>query len=744
MKKAIQLLILLLFALFPLTVQCQLITYQDASNPDPDLKLERWTVFELSLDGPETGNPFTDVQISATFIQDDKLYRPKGFYDGGGIYKVRFMPPEEGRWHYVTHSNAEKLDGMEGSFTATGASGINHGPVRVRNTYHLGYADGKPYWQIGTTCYAWVHQTEELQEQTLETLKEGPFNKMRMCVFPKDYVYNRNEPPFYPFPRRGEENDFTRFNPEFFEHFEARLQDLMELEIEADIILFHPYDRWGYQSMDAATDRFYLEYVIARFASFRNVWWSLANEYDLMEHKDMDDWDRFYRIIRENDPYDHMAGIHNCRGFYNHSEPWVSHASIQSSELHRAREWREQYGKPIIYDECRYEGNISEGWGNQSAREMVHKFWLGTIQGCYVGHGETYKHPEDIIWWSKGGILHGESPARIAFLKGILEEGPMDGIEPMDEYSGGKAGDYYLCYFGTEKPVSWKLQLPENIKYRVEIMDTWEMTIQKLEGTYSGTFEIPLPGKEYQALRITRTGYHFPLAPVEFAPGEGLFQSSLEVELRTGEEVAEIRYTLDGTEPTRQSLLYSSPIPITANTTLKAISCNREGGKSRLATAVYSRATLIPPVKEKGLKPGLRYSYYEGTWEMLPDFDELEAAASGTTSGFGLQVRQMEDNFGLVFKGYIKVKEEGIYTFYCNSDDGSKLWIGETLVVDNDGRHGPEELAGQIGLQKGIHPIRVIFFEADGGEFLEVSYKGPGTGKQVIPIKVLYYVKPTI
>ena len=75
----------------------------------------------------------------------------------------------------------------------------NHGPVRVRTTFHFAYADGTPYFPIGTTCYAWTHQGDALEEQTLATLKHAPFNKMRMCVFPKCYAYNQNEPPLYPF-----------------------------------------------------------------------------------------------------------------------------------------------------------------------------------------------------------------------------------------------------------------------------------------------------------------------------------------------------------------------------------------------------------------------------------------------------------------------------------------------------------------------------------------------------------------
>ena len=62
---------------------------------------------------------------------------------------------------------------------------------------------------------------------------------------------------------------------------------------------------------------------------------------------------------------------------------------------------------------------------------MVRRFWLGTARGAYVGHGETYLDPQDILWWSKGGLLHGESPQRIAFLRKILEDSPESGLVPL-------------------------------------------------------------------------------------------------------------------------------------------------------------------------------------------------------------------------------------------------------------------------------------------------------------------------
>ena len=151
----------------------------------PPAQVERWGIYELSLEGPGDGNPFLDVRLSAHFTYNHRIVEVDGFYDGAGVYRVRFMPDTVGAWRYVTRSNRAELDGQTGAFTCTEPEPGNHGPVRVHNTYHFGYGDGTPYVPIGTTCYAWAHQGDELEEQTLRTLENAPFNKMRMCVFPK-------------------------------------------------------------------------------------------------------------------------------------------------------------------------------------------------------------------------------------------------------------------------------------------------------------------------------------------------------------------------------------------------------------------------------------------------------------------------------------------------------------------------------------------------------------------------------
>jgi len=501
------------------------------SAPPSAETVEQWGIFEVSLPGPTTGNPFTEVEISARFSQGGRTVVVPGFYDGDGVYRIRFMPDRPGAWRYETASNRPELQGRAGSFTAKAPGPDNHGPVRVRDTYHFAYADGKPFREIGTTCYAWVHQGDALEEETLQTLAAAPFNKVRFCVFPKHADYNHNEPVYYPFEGTAPDHwDFARFNPEFFRHFEKRVGQLRDLGIEADIILFHPYDEghWGFDRMGAANDDRYVRYVVARLSAYRNIWWSLANEYDLIPGKRMPDWDRLFQLVQAADPSQHLRSIHQDKVYYDQNKPWVTHASVQNSsavlDFGRAMIYREVYRKPVVFDEVKYEGNIPSRWGNISGEEMVLRFWNGLVAGTYVGHGETFLDPHDILWWAKGGVLHGQSPPRLAFLRRIMEEGP-PGLDPVDKWMddgiGAQPGKYYLVYFGKDPRPAWKFSLfhtaiEEGMKFTVEIIDTWNMTITPVPGVFetkkSDAYSfadvdgrsIALPGRPYIALRIKR------------------------------------------------------------------------------------------------------------------------------------------------------------------------------------------------------------------------------------------------
>jgi hypothetical protein len=241
------------------------------------------------------------------------------------------------------------------------------------------------------------------------------------------------------------------------------------------------------------------------------------------------DWDQLFRALQSSDPYNHLRSIHNADAIYDHHKPWITHVSLQYYMAVRffgvSPLLRDIYRKPIIHDEINYEGDVASRWGQLSGEEMVYRCWIATVGGAYVTHGETRRDEVGDGWISTGGTLTRQSPTRIAFLRDIVEQGPPEGIDPIDQYYqaslAGKAGEYYLTYFGKEPIKNWPFTLPRDgleadMRFKVDIIDTWNMSITPVDRVYEieradrYTFRdkdrqvVSLPGKPYMALRIQR------------------------------------------------------------------------------------------------------------------------------------------------------------------------------------------------------------------------------------------------
>lgn len=495
---------------------------------EPSSAVEQWGVFELSLHAATTGNPFQDTSLTATFTNGHRSVQVNGFYDGDDTYRVRFMPDTPGHWSYQTQSNVAALTARSGAFTCTAPTAANHGPVTTARRFHFEYADGTPYYPFGTTTYAYLFTSEANAANALEGLR-AYFNKTRCCVLPKPL--GKGSMPL-PFPNTGAKvdgtggtNDYTRFNPEYFRTLEQRILALQAAGIEADCILFHPYDAWGYKAMPNEVCDFYLRYVIARLAAYRNVWWSLANEYDLVKAKTTADWDHFFRTVQSEDPYAHLRSIHHSQVIYDNSKPWCTHASLQSYDFEKSAERRLAWNKPIIYDEIQYEGDVERRWGNLTAEEMTRRFWLAVIHGSYASHGEVFVAAEDgphahESSWSDAGRLRGESAARIRYLRQLLE-----GLTPvgLTEFEGsyylsaGKQNELYLWYFDYHRPARYSFPLPATATFSAALIDPFAMTETKLPGTFTGKSAIPLPSRPYQAI-VFRKLQDAPAAAINTTP----------------------------------------------------------------------------------------------------------------------------------------------------------------------------------------------------------------------------------
>jgi hypothetical protein len=227
----------------------------------------------------------------------------------------------------------------------------------------------------------------------------------------------------------------------------------------------------------------------------------------------------------------------------------------------------------------------------------------------------------------------------------------------------------------------------------------------------------------------------------EISPQKGKFLAgeSLSVEIKSLYD--NIRYTLDGSEPVKTSLKYSGPLAIKQTTTLKAKLFLTGERESNTVTGYYTLDHPHPALTIDGkLIPGIQYNYYEGEWLELPEFNRLTALKSGISERFDLPAEKREEDFALLYHGYINIPKDGMYTFYLNSDDGSRLYIDGELVVDNDLQHAEQEVGDMIALEAGYHKIRVAYFEAKLANILNVRYHGPGISKQEIPAAVLYHL----
>ncbi len=498
--------------------------------------MKKYELYELSFENLPAGG-----EISAEFECNGEKITVPGFYAGNGVYKVRFLPKAAGSYTWA----------VSGVVSTRGQAVCENSelPGMVRpdgKTFR--YESGPLFHPFGTTVYALAHQSDELIEQTMQTLSKSPFNKIRMCVFPKDYDFNKNEPKYYPFEKNGDGSwDPGRPVYAFWDALDKHIVRLGAMGIQVDLILFHPYDRWGFDGMGLEKDKIYLDYLLRRLAAYPHIWWSLANEYELTKRTE-EEWFAIEEFVAAHDPYRHLLSCHNIFKIWDANRPRTTHASIQSKDLSMLGDWCRRYNTPVMLDECAYEGDLEQFWGCITGQEMVRRFWKALCCGAYCTHGETFYSDDEVLWWARGGVLKGESPERIGFCRSIIESLPGH-LEPEDSwlcrllplmqmpeteraatlaqmpefvqkfanalcasedadsfvhseiaYYAHIGTDCYLRFYDTRPAARDTLTLPADRRYTIQVIDTWNMTVETAAAGVSGSYVVKLPGRENMAV----------------------------------------------------------------------------------------------------------------------------------------------------------------------------------------------------------------------------------------------------
>ncbi|WP_339319522.1 DUF5605 domain-containing protein [Paenibacillus sp. FSL R10-2734] len=470
--------------------------------------VERWGIFELRLKSRDDDRLFADAELHALFNIGERQCESFGFYDGNGWLCIRFMPDEEGEWSFTLSGSEAPMGGYTGQFQCLAAKTDNHGPVHVAGTTHFVYADGTSFTPFGTQLLAWHMQESELRTRTLQTLQASPFNKARMSLLPMSEYKAVDEISASPFATSTDgQPDYDCYNPAYFARLEESVTDLDQLGVEAELILF-PGNSTGevtFQLTSEQEER-YIRYVVSRFAAYRNVWWSMADVGDGSQRPDHD-YRQAFRTLRECDYGHHLCTIHGTPSSYNCGAPWLTHISLRHEEPTICSSIILQYEKPVIIDHGGREGNGPERENALTAEELLRRIWEGMTRGGYVTHGEYLYTPQHTCWSIHGGELLGESVQRIMFMRNLLADAPgflTYNRMRHDVSTIERQGEYYLPYFGGHRCTSRMFAVPSG-EFSVDLIDTWNMTIDRLDQTYQDRFEIMLPGELYYALRLQKT-----------------------------------------------------------------------------------------------------------------------------------------------------------------------------------------------------------------------------------------------
>jgi alpha-L-fucosidase len=227
----------------------------------------------------------------------------------------------------------------------------------------------------------------------------------------------------------------------------------------------------------------------------------------------------------------------------------------------------------------------------------------------------------------------------------------------------------------------------------------------------------------------------------EISANAGIFIDSILVQIHSDIPNCKIRYTLDGSDPDSNSILYKRELKLhPENDLIVKARCYRDGrALSGIAMKTIKKVYPAPSLPVNNVRKGVKFSYYEGIWAYLPDFTSLKPVRKGVTDLIDITNKERPADYALSFSGFIKIPADGVYTFYIESDDGSNLIIDGRFSLNNDGQHAMLEKSMETALAKGYHKIEVNFFQHGGGDGLIISWQGPGFKKQVIEKENLFY-----
>ncbi|RCW31591.1 family 20 glycosylhydrolase [Marinilabilia salmonicolor] len=242
--------------------------------------------------------------------------------------------------------------------------------------------------------------------------------------------------------------------------------------------------------------------------------------------------------------------------------------------------------------------------------------------------------------------------------------------------------------------------------------------------------------KHYKRLDILDVNYFYEVPKPSSNTAKAGFLESTQIALSTPLKNTEIRYTLDGSEPTAESALYTKPVTVDKTGVLKAITVKTSTGEiSKTLEIPVTKVAYTAPIEN--ITPGengLTYSYYEGFFRTVKQMEEQQPENTGIVTSKWIPEVVNSASFGFTFSGLLPVEKNGLYHFHLSSDDGSKMYLNEQEFIDNDGLHSNQTVIEPAALKKGLYKVKIYFTEGGGGYNLNLKRQSPdGSVKELTP-----------
>ncbi|MDR1502337.1 MAG: DUF4038 domain-containing protein [Prevotella sp.] len=372
-----------------------------ASVPEPlettVFRLSKWEMHEFTISG-HTGfdNPFTTTMLIGQFTSPSgKIKIINGFYDGGNIWRLRFVPDENGEWSYQLWGEGVDIL-QQGKINSIGSAGNGFIRIHPQNPFSFVTDDGTPFFPMGDTCYG-LHDdgpiTGQLRDAYLKTRRAQHFNFVRMSIG-HSHDRAKKDPDYWAWGGTPGEPDLDRFNPVFFRSLDTLLFKMRDCGMNVELLLLNFY-RLPFTDTaiwTPAREKLWLGYLLSRYAAFDNIFmWTLSNEYEthpdgryrLDVPEDIDWVKETARFIKNHDPYDH---------------PVTVHAVVSSTT--KGLSPRDPSDQPW---------QIGGFYGNEDAIDVLSQ--------------QTGQHGEGVSWNEELNCWEGDDPNLVASLKADLRYG---------------------------------------------------------------------------------------------------------------------------------------------------------------------------------------------------------------------------------------------------------------------------------------------------------------------------------